>query len=434
MVKRSPQLKPPLKADQMQQVHLLSRIRHKQIISLAEIDQNVTGTIQEIAIQLLEAIQEDDLEGFNRVYEALSVDHPYLKEWRGLVETPAPPENKPKERTYQLHPLSYLTQRPKREWGVDHIVLDRGSSLFFGDGASGKSTFVLDMYLSRACGIRFLDKTVKEAFVIWVAAESVDDLYPRANAMLKCNNIPVESLTNFLVLDGRVPFNNTAEVALFIEEVKEQLEEMRITPQTHSLAFVFDTYARCTPGSDENSTQETKIIADTILSVGEAFNAHVTVIHHVNAQGRIRGNTALRDAIDTAWHVTKEGSRMRLHCNKMRGDLDPDDLHVEMRSIILDENNLEETAPVIFSTSAPTDGSFTSNTLTQMLKVLYVHGQLTSNQWQKYCVEVHSITKSTFHNYLPMAVNEGLVNKPEGTKKGQRVYYTLTEKGSNLLE
>jgi len=94
--------------------------------------------------------------------------------------TPQP--NTPKAIPYQLHPLSYYKNRPPKEWAVDGIIFDRGTSLFAGPGGSGKSAFVLDMCLSRVCSQPFLGRNVKPAFLIWVAAEGLDELFPRAQA------------------------------------------------------------------------------------------------------------------------------------------------------------------------------------------------------------------------------------------------------------
>jgi hypothetical protein len=339
----------------------------------------------------------------------------------------------PTERAYPLHPIGYLKNRPKRDWAVDHILLEKGIAVFVGDGGSGKSTFVLDMDICRACGLDFIGKKTKPAFVIWVAAESIDELYDRVIAMLKCHNLEEELLTDFLILDGRMPFNHPAEVDAFIQDTREQLAEMGVSTETHSLTFTFDTYARCTPGADENNTQETKTIVDSMLKISEAFNAQVKTIHHVNAQGRIRGNTAFRDAVDTMWVVTKEGSNIKLHCDKMRGKLEPEDFQVEIKSVVLDTDNLEDTAPVIF----PMDSSaevLTPRVQMQMLDILQASGQLTNGSWAKDCEKAHQISFTTFDRHRKHLLNAGFVEIVGGKPvKGKRVYYTVTELGATLL-
>jgi hypothetical protein len=362
---------------------------------------------------------------------------------RELRARPVPHRNgeetqeKPKERRYPLQPLSYLKSKPSPSWAVDQMMFERGASLFVGDGGSGKSTLVLNMLISRACSVPFLGKETKPAFVIWVAAESVNELYPRIAACLACHEITEDQFTNMLFLDGRVPFNNTAEIQAFIEDIKEQLEAIGVTPQTHSINFAFDTYARCTPGSDENNTQETKLISDMILTIGETFDGHVIVIHHTNAQGKIRGNTTLRDAVDTVWYVSKDGNTIRLLCDKMRGTSTPDPFNVEVRSIILDEHNLGapgSTAPVIFPSNA-TSEKFTPKAHLQMLQILNTHNQLASNEWQKYCEEKHDISSAAFYRHLKKLIADDLINTPnnEERERGKKVFYSLSPKGVLLL-
>ena len=166
-----------------------------------------------------------------------------------------PPPDAPIERPYQLHPLSHYKNRPRKEWAVDGVVFDRGSSLFAGPGGSGKSAFVLDMCLSRVCGMPFLGRNVKPAFLIWVAAESLDELFPRAQAWLLCHKRAADEPLDMLVLEERMPLNDPAETEKFILSINAQLAEVNVTPNTHSLLIVFDTYSKCTPGSDENNTK-----------------------------------------------------------------------------------------------------------------------------------------------------------------------------------
>ena len=394
------------------------------------------------AFQALRDALPDGAEGVKKVFQSLIKTEPY--QWlRDLASKPLPisPETEveegPKERRYQLQPLSYFKNKPKRNWEVDQMVYDRGSSIFVGAHGSGKSTLVLDMFLSCACDVHFINKATKPAFLVWIAGESSDELYPRIAAFLACHDIPEDQLKNFLALDNCMPFNNVAEVQAFMEQVGEQLEEIGVTSETHSLVFVFDTYAKCTPGADENNTQETKAITASIDGICKMFNAHVSIIHHNNAQGKIRGNTALAASVDTVWNVSKEGDDMKLHCEKMRGTRTPDDFTVKMESIVLDPNNIgapDSSAPVIFPSGAKA-GKFTSKAHLQMLEVLKEHNQLTSGDWQKLCEEKHTISRPTFHRHVKQLTSNDLINAPaeEEREHGKKVYYSLSPKGVLLL-
>jgi len=395
-----------------------------------------------ILTEIIQALQEAQPKGevkTRHAFNTLCTTHNWLKDLRAKPLPPRQGEQGKERKQYQypLQTLDYFKKKPKREWGVDQVIFDRGSSIFVGDSGSGKSTFVLDMFLSRACDVFFVNKTTKPAFLVWIAGESADELYPRIKAFLACHSIPEEELKNFLGLDGPMPFNDIAEVVTFTDEVKEQLATIGVTPETHSIAFVFDTYAKCTPGADENSTQETKIITASIDAIVRDFSSHVAIIHHVNAQGKLRGNGTFKASVDTVWHVAKDGSKIHLHCLKMRGTKEPDDFDVESRSIILDEHNLgapDSTAPVIFPSNASAE-SFIPKVQMQMLQALDSKSQLTSGDWQKLCEEQHDISRPTFHRHLKLLAKEDLINAPADAEKeqGKKVYYSLSPKGALLL-
>jgi DNA-binding MarR family transcriptional regulator len=420
--------------ERLPDVYLLSRILHGHLNTEEQVTQAISNGISQktkrIAMSLYKKRQSDGPEGFMKVYRACYIDYPELETWEDAVQTDAPPQEKPKERKYQLQPLAYFKNMPKRQWAVGNIIHDRGTALFVGDGSSGKTATVMNMMLCRAYGHPFIGREVKQGFIVWVAAEGREDIWSRVYAWMLYHHIPLDDAPNIWFFDGRVPFNNTAEVQDFIREMQEQTQEMNVTID----GFVFDTYARCTPGSDENNTQETKIIADAILTISEVFNTLVAVIHHMNAKGTIRGNTALRDAVDTVWNFTKDRDTIKMVNDKMRGTVESPDILLKLVSQIISDTDINETGPVVISAEDTSDAkSFTPRTELQMLDLLKVHGQLTCNSWQKHCEDVYNISKGTFHNHLKRITTDELVNRPSHPEKGKSFYYTLSEKGAMLL-
>src|SRR5947208_3648207 len=94
------------------------------------------GPAMEAFQALRNALPSGEL-GVQKAFKGLSNTDVYrwLKDLRNEPMPPRPgteDEEKPKERTYQLHPLSYFKNKPKREWGIDQVVFDRGSSIFVG--------------------------------------------------------------------------------------------------------------------------------------------------------------------------------------------------------------------------------------------------------------------------------------------------------------
>lgn len=413
-------------------VETCRKIRAEQIVHADQVAMSCNGRWVEVAQALLESYREDGDDGFWKGWTASANDgRPVMNDWELLVKVAPSPEQGKKDRKYELHPISYLKDRPKKEWGVYQLSYDRGSALWAGDSGSGKSTFVLNVNLSRVCDVNFVGKAVKPGFLIWVGAESVDEIYPRVAAFMACHNLPEEKLRNVLILDEAVPFNNAAEIQDFIASVKEQMAEMGITYQDFQLIFTFDTYARCTPGADENNTQETKVISDTIDLVCSAFNAHVDFIHHTNAQGKIRGSTVFKAGVDTAWVITKDRETMKLECLKMRGHVEPEPFTVLMRSIVLDENNPDETAPVIFAVDAASEANKVTNFQMEILQHIKNLGgsEVARTEVMKAC-EIDRNTEKGFVNAISGLLGKGLLRM---SKEKQRTCYSILESGLAVL-
>ena len=409
----------------------------EEIAQVGDLPHKLAKKSREICEKLRAARQGEGIEGFWKVYKVYELDNILSPDWRATVEIAPAPEEEIKERPYQLRPLSYFKNRPKKEWAVHEIVFDRGTSLFAGPGGSGKSAFVLDMYLSRVCNQPFLGRAVKPAFLIWVAAESLDELYPRAQGWLKSHGISEDEPLNMLILDQRMPLNDVEETGKFIVSVKEQLAEINVSSETHSIVIVFDTYSKCTPGADENNTKEVKIIVELIDLVCNEISVHATIICHTNADGIIKGNKALRDGVDTVWMVSKNNDTICLTPDKMRGAPEAEHpIYACMRSIVLDENDPTETAPVVFALDEKVGSiQFTPNAQKKMLAILASAGSMSVNDWQRACEKQHSIKKSTFFAHKKRLIAEKLITPPpSGASKGAQIDHEVTELGRQLLE
>jgi DNA-binding HxlR family transcriptional regulator len=180
-----------------------------------------------------------------------------------------------------------------------------------------------------------------------------------------------------------------------------------------------------------------KRVVEHIDRICLAFNAHVAIICHTNSEGDIKGNRALRDGVDIAWKVEKNGETMQFTCDKMRGAPETETFYACMRSIVLDENNPQDTAPIICSIDR-NNGllmQFTPKTQLQMLAVLQETETMNAGEWIKACKEKHNITRSTFYFHLKkITSDEFVVSEPKNAPKGTRVKYSLTEKGQEFLE
>jgi hypothetical protein len=272
---------------------------------------------------------------------------------------------------------------------------------------------------------------VKKGFMIWVAAESADEIYPRARAWQIQQGIAEGDEPDIWFIDQQVPFNNQPEVDRFIESIQRQCEQLG----KEVAGIAFDTYARCTPRSNENDTEQAKFNSDSILLIGERLKTQTLTIHHTSATGRIRGNTALPDAMDMIWTFTRDETGIKLHCEKMRGHPEPADFYVALRSQMLSETDPDDTAPVVIAASSEEEQSTpsTPKTQLQMLRVLQAHGRLNCSQWQRQCEEAHHIVSATFYLHRTTLEQDGLIAPENEKQRGKAVWYVITEKGEQLL-
>jgi len=402
----------------------------------------LTGEARACLDALVNALHTDGVQAVYKAFTALVKDRP----WLGTLASQSPEpiaEGKdtqeaaePEEPRYQLHRLDYFKNLPKREWNIEGILRDKGSSVFFGDGGCGKSAVVLSMMLHKAYGLDWIGgRKVKQGLVVWVAAEGEDEIYPRAYAWMLHHGMREDP--NILYIDEVVPLNNPAEVSLFLERLQQQLKDMQIAEPISSI--VIDTYAECSPGADENDTKEAKILTAAIHHIRKTFDTHVAIIHHTNSGGRMRGSTVLRDYVNTAVKVSKDGGMITLHCDKQRGAPEFDDIRLRMVSHLLSEHDPNDTAPVVVAADIDEAGRGSADTLgavqQAILEILGTHQRLTSGDFLRKCklVEVNGtfISDRAFYRQVNTLVEQGRIAKEveeeESTKrKKSRVWYSLT--------
>ena len=80
-------------------IDTLRNIKDGRICKQEQFDPALSNQWRELADSLLEAMQANGIDGFWKAYTAVSYDSPKLKEWRPLLDIPAPlplkEENKP---------------------------------------------------------------------------------------------------------------------------------------------------------------------------------------------------------------------------------------------------------------------------------------------------------------------------------------------------
>lgn len=192
-----------------------------------------------------------------------------------------------------------IDARPKPDALISEWVDENSIALIFGPGGSAKSFIAFDMAASVANGIPWQGHEVKKTNVLFVAGEGSDGLGARSRAWRHAHDGMSPGVD---IVDGAVD--------LFGMQRPGDLPELgQLIMERHYGLVVFDTYARCTPGLDENSAKETGLVLERMEAL-RALGCTVLVVHHTPKDGGTpRGSAAL------IW-----GTKHAISVSKKRGD------------------------------------------------------------------------------------------------------------------
>ncbi|MBZ9654029.1 AAA family ATPase [Phyllobacterium lublinensis] len=191
------------------------------------------------------------------------------------------------------------------EYTVQDLATNRGLMIVYGAPGCTKTFNAVYLCACIADGRDYFGKKVKQGAVIYVAAEAGAGLRKRILATIKgCGfnrDLPIGLIIGAPNLGGK---NN--DVDALIAEIKRQAHLLGPWPIR---AIVFDTAARVTPGSDENSASDAGTFVSNLGRMEEALDCLVVVIHHTgkDADRGMRGSSALHGAADVEWEVKSLG-------------------------------------------------------------------------------------------------------------------------------
>lgn len=170
-------------------IDTLRNIKDGHICKLEQFDPALSNQWRELAEGLLEAMQQNGIDGFWKAYTAVSYDSVKLKEWRPLLDIPAPlspkqeNENKPAVAILVGILLSEV-QREKVHWLWQRRLPLGKMATLDGDPGLGKSNLALDIAARVSTGREMPDGTpgiAGGAGVVLIAPEDglADTIQPR---------------------------------------------------------------------------------------------------------------------------------------------------------------------------------------------------------------------------------------------------------------
>lgn len=193
-----------------------------------------------------------------------------------------------------------LSTLPPVQFLANTRLVARGLNILFGPSGSFKSFYMLDAALTIAQLVP----------VVYIAAEGSSGLHQRVDAWCAYYNQPTGNL-HFLCQEINL---------LLPDQIGALIEKIGSTFTYKTAMVVFDTYARCIPGGDENSAKDTGRAIQQCARIQRELRCAVSLVHHTNrAERGERGSGAMRGAADTMIEMSGDGDGViRVDCSKSK--------------------------------------------------------------------------------------------------------------------
>jgi len=197
---------------------------------------------------------------------------------------------------------SQLVSTPP-EWIIDHVLPQESLTVMFGESGCGKSFIALDMGLAIARGADWQGHEIgRQGAVVYICGEGKSGIRRRLDANAIQNNFRLEDVP-FYVSRTSIQMLDQVAVAEFVAEALDLIRSIGLVA-----LIIIDTYARNFGDGDENSNKDASRWVEAADLIRVELSASVAVCHHTGLgdQGRMRGASALKAAIDTEIKVASD--------------------------------------------------------------------------------------------------------------------------------
>jgi RecA/RadA recombinase len=218
---------------------------------------------------------------------------------------------------------------PDLDFLIESILPCGSIGILYGEPGCGKTFVALSMAMSIATGIPWLGRRTRKGAVLYIAAEGMFGFKYRLRAYKRLHE--VEGADVRFLPEGIQLGDDESLKALL-----DQLAEEEFKPDL----VIFDTLARMTVGSEENSAREMGEVVKAADELRRNLHATVLLIHHTRKDGTSeRGSSALRGAADVMIELKKWADAERIvvaRCAKMKDAEEFADIHIGLEKVDLD--------------------------------------------------------------------------------------------------
>jgi len=207
------------------------------------------------------------------------------------------------------------TRPAEGSWLIKGILPTSGLAAIYGPSRAGKSFLALEWFLRIAHGDDVLGFKTQRVGVAYVGAEAANGIRKRICAWM-AEHDRADDFAPFALIGRGVDFStpDAPDIDELIELLKGAAIEFRERGARLGVVVV-DTFARATPGADENSSADMGAALSALERIAEALGVLVVVVHHTgkDASRGARGHSSLFAALDTAielQHDEEAGTRL----------------------------------------------------------------------------------------------------------------------------
>jgi len=185
-----------------------------------------------------------------------------------------------------------VNQLPLRDWVFDDLALAKKVTVIGAPGGAGKSTFTIEMALSKATGRNLLDMSPIEAGAVWVYnnEDDLEEMQRRFGAAMQHFGIPVSDLYGTDLETGdqlcRL-FVNSGEDERFRIAVRKDGHICPAAVKTvikrirqHNIKLWIVDPLISTHPANENDNNEIEMIGDMYRHIAQATDCAIVLVHH----------------------------------------------------------------------------------------------------------------------------------------------------------
>ncbi|MGO9475688.1 MAG: AAA family ATPase [Rhodomicrobium sp.] len=230
----------------------------------------------------------------------------------------AKPKGEDKPIRFKITPLSAIEPILCGQWTIKGLLPAKGLAVIYGPPGCGKSFLALHAALHIAAGREWAQCRVRQAGVIYIAAEGQSGFVNRVHEARRKLGLPADTPFGLITVAPNLG-TQKGDAAELIEEIKKQAEAFGWA----IALIVIDTLSRTLYGADESKEGMGFFISNCGL-IAEAFACLSLAVHHTGKDEALgmRGWSGLHGACDAEWEVSAKNGKHSVFIPKMKDGAD----------------------------------------------------------------------------------------------------------------